>query len=587
MPVKHGAFGLTRHTELNREQVLSVQIVRDVVETFLKQERNEVLAIKGAWGVGKTHAWHQLVTEFKLQIRPTIYSYVSLFGIASIAELRMAILSNSRPTKDVGSRVTLESIKQNWKTHLLAKVNLFKQKLPGFEGGSVLKDVFITLDAFTPSLVSDRLICFDDFERLSTDKLSHDTLMGFISTLKETANCKVAIILNDAQVPKEQATYQTYREKVIDREIQFNPTVDEAIGWALGKDTPYSDEIADCARKLQIKNVRILRKVANVVSSIEPAIKGKHPGAISLAIHSAVLLTWCYYDKTGQGPSLDFVKNTTLLSSVKGRNKKEDKPEVKPEEAQWAVTLGLYKFLYYDDFDAAVVKVIEQGYLEGSGFEAAVISRDSDLRKGDLRQQFIDAWSLFHNSFADNEKELVEALTKTFEAAAHQEGPSTLDAVVTLLRDLDQDERADQLIQHYMRVRSHEPAVFDLDQGFGRDVSDKTLRAAFAVKLAVVTETVSLRAAVEHMVTSNGWTAEQMGALFLASADDLYQLFKGPTSVPVSKIVTICQRFNQPPNEHIAERTQEALLRLGKDCRLNRIRLRSYGLKVDDKGDLT
>jgi hypothetical protein len=151
---------------------------------------------------------------------------------------------------------------------------------------------------------------------------------------------------------------------------------------------------------------------------------------------------------------------------------------------------------------------------------------------------------------------------------------------------LDQNERADQLIQHYIRARGDEPAVFDLDQGFGRDVSDETLRAAFAVKLAVVTENVSLRTAVEHMATSNGWSPEEMAAVSLATADDLYQLFKGPTSVPVHKMVALCQRFNQPPNEHIAQRTQEALLRLAKDCRLNRIRMRSYGLRIDDNGDL-
>jgi hypothetical protein len=567
---------------------VSVQIVRHVVEQFLKQERNEVLAIKGAWGVGKTHAWNQFVTEFKKAIRPQRhYSYTSLFGIASLADLRMAILTNSRPTSDIGSRLTFESVNKNWQTLLISRVSWFKQKFGSADGGSILKDVFITLDAFAPSLVSDMLICFDDFERLNTDKLPHDTLLGFISTLKETANCKVVIILNDSQVPKEKETYQRYREKVIDSEIAFNPTVDEAIDWALGTDTPYSDQIAECARKLQIKNVRILRKVANVVLSMVPVIKDKHPGAISLAIHSAVLLTWCYYDKSGQGPSLDFIKNRTLTSAIQGHNKKEPKQDAKPEEAQWAVTLGLYDFLYYDEFDVAVIKVIEQGYLEGSGFEAAVISRDADLRKGDLHQQFINAWHLYHDSFTDNEKELVEALVSKFKAAAHQEGPSSLNSVVSVLRDLDQNESADQLIQYYIGVRSDDPRVFDLDSTpFGRDISDEKLKEAFKMKLAGITASVDLRSAVEHMASSNSWTAEEMSALSFATEDNLYELFKGATSVPVHKIVKACQLFNQPPYEHIAQRTQGALLRLGKDCRLNRIRLRNYGLIVDENGDL-
>ena len=236
---------------------MSVKEVRDVVEHFLSQPDTEVLAIKGAWGVGKTYAWHHLIEEFKSKVSPETYCYVSLFGITSLADLRMAILTNSRPVEDVCSRMTLDSINRNWWTLAVAKVNLVRQKLSNLDGGAVLKDVFVTLEALTPSLINNRLICFDDFERLDTGKLSHDTLLGFISTLKETAECKISIILNDAQVPEEKKMYQIYREKVIDKEIRFDPTVEEAIAWGLSDDAPYSQQVKDCAKLLDIRNVRI------------------------------------------------------------------------------------------------------------------------------------------------------------------------------------------------------------------------------------------------------------------------------------------------------------------------------------------
>src|SRR5258706_9037602 len=98
----------------SRDLPMSVKEVRDVVEHFLSQPDTEVLAIKGAWGVGKTYAWHHLIEEFKSKVSPETYCYVSLFGITSLADLRMAILTNSRPVEDVGSRMTLDSINRNW-----------------------------------------------------------------------------------------------------------------------------------------------------------------------------------------------------------------------------------------------------------------------------------------------------------------------------------------------------------------------------------------------------------------------------------------------------------------------------------------
>lgn len=564
---------------------MSVEITKDVVERFLAQSRNEVLAIKGAWGVGKTYAWHQLVTKYKNKIQPRTYSYVSLFGVSSLADLRMAILANSRAVEDIGTKMSLTSINQHWWTHGIAKLSLLKRQLANVDGGSTLKNVLVTFDALAPSLLTDRLICFDDFERIDGLKLSHDALMGFISTLKETANCKIAIILNDAQVPKEKETFQKYREKVIDKEIQFDPTVDEAIAWGLDDDAPYAQQVKDCARRLEIKNVRILRKVASVVASLEPAIKGKHTAVVSLAIHSAVLLTWCYYDKSGLAPNIDFVKGINLLSTIKGRNKDGETVTTTPEEDRWTAVLSIYKFGYFDSFDASIVRVIEQGYLEGSGFGAEVARREADYRKGDLNQKFADAWNLFHNSFADNEKEVVEAITQSFESSAHQQNPSDLNAVVTLLRDLGRGSDADQLIQGYIVARGHEPDVFDLNSNpFGSHVTDMGIKSAFAARLQTLPRSVTLRQAVEKMATTNGWTNEEQSVLSAASADDLYSLFKGKVSVPLHKIIAACLRFNQAPLAHIAQRTVEALRRLGKESPLNKIRLRRYGIDPEAGG---
>src|SRR5688572_11854346 len=90
--------------------------VRSVIERFLMSETPEVLSIKGAWGVGKTYAWNKLVLDSKASIKLPDYCYVSLFGMNSIADLRMAIFANTRAAKDLGTPLTVDTVMQSWRS---------------------------------------------------------------------------------------------------------------------------------------------------------------------------------------------------------------------------------------------------------------------------------------------------------------------------------------------------------------------------------------------------------------------------------------------------------------------------------------
>ena len=50
--------------------------------------------------------------------------------------------------------------------------------------------------------------------------------------------------------------YQLYRKKVIDKEIKFDPTVDEAIAWGLDENMPHYGQVKDHLRLLDLRNVR-------------------------------------------------------------------------------------------------------------------------------------------------------------------------------------------------------------------------------------------------------------------------------------------------------------------------------------------
>ena len=70
---------------------MSVKIVRDKIQTFLANDKPEVLTIKGEWGIGKTYCWNKFSLDAKDSVVLEKYSYISLFGINSLETLRYAI----------------------------------------------------------------------------------------------------------------------------------------------------------------------------------------------------------------------------------------------------------------------------------------------------------------------------------------------------------------------------------------------------------------------------------------------------------------------------------------------------------------
>jgi len=71
------------------------------------------------------------------------------------------------------------------------------------------------------------------------------------------------------------------------------------------------------------------------------------------------------------------------------------------------------------------------------------------------------------------------------------------------------------------------------------------------------------------------------------TADDFYKLFKGQQGVNLSRIVRTAVGFERiggdghERRKQISARAKEALVRIGKESRLNRLRVRKYGIQIE------
>ena len=75
---------------------MSVDLVKGEIAQFLASSEPGVLCLRGKWGVGKTYAWNEQIKKAHAEKRLGIlkYSYVSMFGLSSLNDLKYAVFEN-------------------------------------------------------------------------------------------------------------------------------------------------------------------------------------------------------------------------------------------------------------------------------------------------------------------------------------------------------------------------------------------------------------------------------------------------------------------------------------------------------------
>lgn len=226
------------------------EIIEEQLRSFIYEKKAQIYALKGKWGVGKTYFWKEFVKRDEFcKIK---YVYVSLFGLKSIDDLKKAVLTRTyfHEHKKLNSLLN-ENIKITKTTFKLPLINIEVPQISNI------------WDTIAFELLSGKLICFDDIERRNAT-LNLDEFFGFCDYLKEEKECKILFILNDAKESEQDSSsemkvYEKYREKVIDKELIFDPDIDDALHIAFN-DEKYTLLIKKC-KELTIKNIRILNKI--------------------------------------------------------------------------------------------------------------------------------------------------------------------------------------------------------------------------------------------------------------------------------------------------------------------------------------
>lgn len=559
---------------------MSKLLIEEQIRKFLNSETPEVMAIKGHWGVGKTYSWNSFLKKARNDkiIKFPSYTYVSLFGISSLETLKYSLFESSIPVDLIGTEPNLATLKNNTSGVLQGY-----GKIAGglFKSIPIAKNITPILENLAFMSLSKTIICIDDLERKGAG-LSLKDVLGLVSLLKEHKQCKIILLLNDGT--PEAKEFNEYKEKVLDIELSFKPSPEESAAIAYEGNKFFYAKLSALTQRLKIRNIRILKKIERSIDIIIPYFVNTTSSLLDDAIASIVLFSWCYYNFNDdeEVPSLSFISSNEffLYGFV---NKEEDDPK----KLAWKKIISDYGYISTDRIDEELINLIKNGYVKDDDFQIVIDEKNKAILKGNSINAFSDAWGLMHDSFDNNEKEVLEGLVNSFKINCKVLSPESLDSLVSFLKKFHKHSEAKDLIAFYIENRKDEKEVFNVNSGdLNRELLDGDVIDAFN-EVYFSTEdqhSETLSELLMRLYTQRGWGNKDVERLAETSIQEFYDTFKNPAGAKLYHLVESALQFGQlqkgkPDYDKIMWNVKWALTMISYESPINKIRVERY--KVD------
>lgn len=553
---------------------MSIKIVKEELSRFLESDTPEVIAIRGKWGIGKTYTWKKILKNQKClgKIALKRYSYVSLFGVNSLQDLKEALFQNMVSNDLIGKELDLHACS----TYLLDSLKSFGRK-----SSKVASQLVSGLSTYTKSIsnitsllsfvtVRSAIICIDDFERKG-DSLSLKEILGTISQLKEERNCKIVLIYNDEYINEERKTYDELKEKVIDAEILYDPLPNESINIVFETNDAISNIIKDSSKNLNIVNIRVLMKIKRFASMLSDVLSNCDARILDQAIKTVTLSCFSFYSKSDDSPEFHWLKTYNMATSYLINEKPEGKNS---KESKWCSILQSYGYLGTDKLDLVIHDGVSKGYFNKDDL---ILEADnlSHLYRKDQDNSYKKAWELFHKNLSANQEEFILNLYDGF--IENQKFLSVIDlhSSVITLRKLDRDDLANKLVDSYIQVRKENINDIDLsDSYFLSQLSDKYLIKQFKLAYNQLKKPLVLQEVLQKLSKVHSWSTEEKEYLDSRIANEYENYFESLESPDLKKCIDIILIMD-------IKNAKEALITIAKKSKINMLRLESYGIKLN------
>lgn len=555
---------------------MTTAIVEAEIARFLGSPHEEVLCISGDWGIGKTYAWKEYLRAAELSgsIALGRYAYVSLFGLSSLADLRNAITENTVATRDAQAVPDVAGLRQR----LRVAEKWIRKSRPLIEIASAsfrIKDAGDALYRAAFLGVRSQVICFDDLERAG-ETLKMRDILGLTSLLREERKCKVVLLLNKERADENaRKVLQQQLEKVVDTFLVFDPTSAEAIGIAVKGTDPVSKTLAKCLLQLQIRNIRVIKKIERLTKQLVTALSGFDRRLIDQAIATLTLAGWSFF-QPDDAPSTEFLQSFNQFAGLMAKRDVES-----PEHAKWRGVLKEYGYSSTDELDEVIIAGVQVGYFVEADLRNAADIVNKRLQEQGKDNSYSEAWGLYHRNFNIADDVVLDAMEKGIEENLTSLTPVNMNAGIRFLRRYGREDQASRLVESYIDANADVPRFFSRQNRlFFDDPVDPQLLSRLERGRAALLQARDPATVLKRMASNEGFNPEDDLPLFSAmTTAQLVQLLDDHAGEHIKSMAEWLARLaKQPGGEALLKKVEAAFAIMASRSRMREDRLRSWGL---------
>ena len=564
---------------------MSIDRATNELVRFLSNEDPEVLCIRGEWGVGKTYALKEVAKSLSLtnQIALPRFSYVSLFGIGSLSELKSSIFDNTMSSNSVfdipevgGALINnLPGVEK-----ALRKGRKLQAFLPGAWGS---KNALILMERAAFSFVKKQVVCLDDLERAGKEVGAKEVL-GIASFLKEERGCKVIIILNDEKLTGADAEdYKAQFEKVVDSSIVFEPTLKEIAKISIDEDLEKREYFEECIVNIRLRNIRVVSKIQRMIRLFihECGVAGDD---LKQVIATLTLAGWVKFE-AGSLATLEDLKeyNSLMMEMAAQRDGAEPLPD-------WVSIPNALSYGHSDQVDRVIIEALDRGYVDPLEFAEAKAERDEELGPSRENEEFSGAWDLYHGRLDKSDAEIVDAILEGMRSDYRSVSLLNFNGTIRMFRELGFDEKADAAIEEYFAEKDFDRRQLDKElRMWGHEDIDPAISERFEALKAEYVDERDPKEVLRGIAATSSWNPEDMELLSGLGKerliDELDQIQNPGELRSVLKFLIRFAGSTEPEYKAFGEASDAALMELSARSTNNEQKIRALGYRPVERSD--
>ncbi|WP_416489674.1 hypothetical protein [Variovorax sp. tm] len=535
--------------------------------------------LTGDWGSGKTYQWKKaLERAAKKGIRPR-YAYVSLFGLASLAEVRKRITDEAISSLKLPGRTDTVGEAVEGGAIGLKPMQIMKI-LPVIPYLGKLEPLAQELSFAT---VRNAVICFDDLERAPSSLRIAD-VFGLASFLKEERQCRVLLVSNQKKLGDDaKGELAKYLEKVVEETVDFAPTPEEACIVALGAVPTNAGKIlTERLIRLGVSNIRVISRLGVLADDLATLASGLHSDVLADLVNTLALFGVAHFIPQTDFPTTEYLLgygSADWVRYFKNEKKQEEQTEQEKRKSDWDNVIAGYGYSETSPLDKEVFAGITSGFFRDGVVRSLCEELSQRIEGGGRKEAFNDAIHRFWWGVGDS-KAAFEQLLDTTKAALELMNASEFHGVYEVLLDLQGKDAATEFLNQFIAANQDRPEALVPSDHFGEKY-DPTFMATLQAETARFKEPVDLAKTLDAINFSKGWDPEDLVKIGEAKFDDIVQLLTGAKDnrLFARRLRTLLQfgeRGNTAEEKNVRERTIAWLKAFAATDPISALRVRRF-----------